>query len=229
MTYTPDEKVGDKFGRLTFLGLAHRNERRVWYWNVSCDCGKQKVVIGSHVRRGIVRSCGCLRDEVASDNFKTHGKSGTKVHKTWKAIRQRCHNPKNPAYDRYGGRGIFVCPEWLDSFDIFFSHVGEPPSADHSLDRIDNEKGYQPGNVRWATWLEQGNNKSNNVRILLAEKDDTLKELCRQKGGDYYRAYNLIVRRKLTPDVAFQILRSSKKAGDRPGLEEPPSTQNLTE
>lgn len=83
----------------------------------------------------------------------------------WQGMRQRCGNPNNPNYARYGGRGIRVCKEWQDSFANFLAHMGRRPSRDHSIDRIDNSKGYEPGNVRWATAAEQNRNCSRNIVI----------------------------------------------------------------
>lgn len=93
---------------------------------------------------------------------KTHGLSTTKEYHAWAAMVQRCHNPKYHGYARYGGRGIAVCDEWRGSFEAFYEYIGPSPSSNHSVDRIDNGRGYEPGNVRWATWKEQQNNRSSN-------------------------------------------------------------------
>lgn len=89
-----------------------------------------------------------------------HGGNRTPEWYTWCGLRQRCLNPNNPAYPRYGGRGIGVAPEWLGKhgFSAFLEHVGKRPTPDHSLDRIDNDRGYEPGNVRWATAAQQAHN-----------------------------------------------------------------------
>jgi len=89
----------------------------------------------------------------------------TKVHGTWEKMRQRCCNPNNKAWQRYGGRGIEVCPQWRDSFEQFYADMGDPPSDDHSIDRIDNNGNYELGNCRWATWEEQNQNRRDN-RLL---------------------------------------------------------------
>ncbi|HXI41511.1 MAG TPA: hypothetical protein VNH83_16125, partial [Bryobacteraceae bacterium] len=80
-------------------------------------------------------------------------------HKIWKDMIKRCENQNNRAYVDYGGRGITVCPEWRSSFQAFYEHIGPRPAPDLSVDRIDNDRGYEPGNVRWATRTEQANNK----------------------------------------------------------------------
>jgi hypothetical protein len=94
----------------------------------------------------------------------THGATGTPEYRIWKSIKDRCRNPKNPAWKNYGGRGITVCPEWAASFEAFLAHVGVRPNPVMTLDRIDNERGYEPGNVRWATRAVQ---RSNCRRVVL--------------------------------------------------------------
>ncbi len=94
-----------------------------------------------------------------------HGHADTPIYKIWQGMRDRCANPKNKGYADYGGRGIRVCPAWDRSFEAFLAAVGPRPSSAHSIDRIDNDRGYEPGNVRWATKREQNNN-SRNCRII---------------------------------------------------------------
>lgn len=90
-----------------------------------------------------------------------------KVYGCWRNIKQRCHNPRNHAYKHYGARGIFLCDEWRSDFTTFLSAVGEPPTKLHTLERINNNRGYEPGNVRWATRAEQSANRRGNVRITI--------------------------------------------------------------
>ncbi len=100
----------------------------------------------------------------------------------WSAIVQRCTNPKNPSWPRYGGRGIAVCEEWRLSFDAFFAAVGPRPSPKHSIERQDNNRGYEPGNVKWATLLEQARNKRTNRYLTAFGKTQTLSEWAREIG-----------------------------------------------
>ncbi len=87
-----------------------------------------------------------------------HGKSKTSEYKSWAGMKERCCRPNHPAYKNYGARGITVCDRWLESFENFLEDMGSKPTAEHSIDRVDNSKGYSPENCKWATNLEQGNN-----------------------------------------------------------------------
>jgi len=103
-------------------------------------------------------------------------------YKSWSGIIQRCCNPKSPAYNRYGGRGIKVCPEWRDSFQKFLKHVGCRPTPTHSIDRIDNNGNYEPGNVRWATIKEQAQNKRTNQKVTYNGETLCVSEWSRRLG-----------------------------------------------
>jgi len=156
-------EVGVLFGRLTtiretepYLSPGGQRQRRIL---CRCVCGATVAVTLAKLRSGLTRSCGCLsRDTAAS--IKTHGLSHHCLYNRWVMMIQRCHNPANSAYRRYGGRGIQVCARWRNSFSAFLEDVGEPPTLGHSLDRIDPDGGYTQENVRWATAAQQRNNRS---------------------------------------------------------------------
>ena len=135
---------------------------------VLCDCGTRKWTTLRKLRYGLL-SCGCFQKEAAAANgramWTTHGRTHTVEYKAWSSMKDRCFDEDNPSFDDYGGRGISVCAEWVNDFSAFFSEIGRRPGPDYSLDRIDNERGYEPGNVRWATPQEQQGNKRNNVRL----------------------------------------------------------------
>jgi hypothetical protein len=133
---------------------------------------------------------------VAESNRKRakHGQAGgegkpSKAYLAWRGMRSRCLNPNSTHYHRYGGRGITVCKEWANSFEAFFADVGEPPVGAW-LDRIDNDKGYTKGNVRWATVQEQANNKSTNIFVRFGGKRQTLANWARELGVSYQLLMN---------------------------------------
>jgi hypothetical protein len=127
-----------------------------------CSCGTWKTVLLSNLSSGKTVSCGCFRRDWASDNSRTHGRSKTPEHGIWLGIKRRCLDPTNPAYDRYGGRGITICERWLQ-FENFYADMGPRPEPSLSIDRVKNDLGYSPDNCIWATRKEQANNTRRNV------------------------------------------------------------------
>lgn len=158
---------GQKFGRLTVLELAGMKGGGS-LWRCRCDCGQEKIVEGYNLKNGNSQSCGCLRREIASRNGKKvgpkrlrHGHAKriqrSSTYKSWDAMRQRCSNPKLPFFKNYGGRGIRVCERWM-KFENFVADIGERP-AGLTLDRINNDGNYEPGNCKWSNRKEQNNNQ----------------------------------------------------------------------
>jgi hypothetical protein len=156
--------AGERFGRWIVLRWAGKDKHRNALWLCRCDCGKERVVTSNSLRTGHTKSCGCLSREIAAQRQHKHGharRNETPEYRTWKAMLTRCCNPHAPNYPDYGGRGITVCDRCRDSFGSFLEDMGEKPEPKHlySIDRINNEAHYEPGNCRWATWSEQMRNR----------------------------------------------------------------------
>lgn len=167
--------TGQKFGRLTVLDISH--SKKITYWRVQCDCGKIKIIEGKSLRLGRTVSCGCYHKDKLRQMLTKHGHakgSGSRVYEVWEGMKQRCLNINNARYQDYGGRGIRVCERWM-KFENFLADMGERPKGT-SIDRINNDGNYEPGNCRWATRKEQQNNLRNNVRITYKGTTKTFNE-----------------------------------------------------
>ncbi len=181
---------GKPFGLLTAVRPDGKDKFGLTFWLCKCVCGKEKRIrVTSLIRPARpTRSCGCIQPGATATAVTTHGhtkgRSMTKEYKSWTGMRNRCHNPKDPHFKDYGARGISVCVEWLASFDTFISHVGRIPQdgTRYTLDRIDNERGYEPGNVRWADKMTQASNRRNSIIITAFGKTMTLPQWSRETG-----------------------------------------------
>lgn len=165
---------GTRFGLLTVL---REGEWRGKYRTVvtRCDCGTIATQRVSHVRSGASKSCGCQVRSALLRGITRHGLSKTPEHRIWCHMLGRCLNPTDSAYSDYGGRGIMVCEAWRD-FTVFYRDMGPRPSPKHSIERVDNDRGYEPDNCRWALPAEQNSNTRRNrflthngVRLTIAQ------------------------------------------------------------
>lgn len=178
MTQATDE-TGNRYGSLIVLGRAENNKRDKAMWHCLCDCGTETIVLGSSLRYGYSKSCGCKA--VAKTK---HGLSRTKEYAIWASIIQRCHNVNSSGYVAYGGRGIFVCDRWRNSFEAFLEDMGCKPD-NHSIDRIDNSGPYSLENCRWVTHREQMNNTRKNKLLSHNGKVLTVRQWADELGFSY--------------------------------------------
>lgn len=154
---------GKQFGFLTPLGKSESKSKYGVVWRFECKCGNEVEKIAHRVFAGLVRSCGCL-PSTHKGGLK-HGLSGHYLYVRWCAIIDRCTNPNNSRWESYGGRGICLYPEWRNDPQKFIDYMGPRPSMNHTIDRIDNDKGYEPGNLRWADRKTQQRNRRTNFVI----------------------------------------------------------------
>lgn len=179
---------GNRFGRLTVIERDHSKNGKVVFWLCKCDCGKTKSVSGGNLRSGHTKSCGCLKLESEASHFLSNDsirKKNIRLYSIWKSMKRRCYSKKHKAYHNYGGRGIFVCDEWIGNsgFHNFVEWAIKNGYCDNlTIDRIDVNKEYSPDNCRWITYKEQQNNRRNNRYITYKGETKTLAEWCEKYG-----------------------------------------------
>jgi len=166
--------VFEKFGNLTVIGKSTNNGKGIYKTECVCDCGKTHFATTSKLKSGRTKSCGCKRIK--------HGLHGTPEYVIWGAMIQRCNNPKSCNYKNYGGRGISVCESWL-KFENFINDIGKRPSSKHSIDRLDNDGNYTPGNCEWRTTKQQRSNTSRNVFYTYKGERLTMRQWSERIGG----------------------------------------------
>lgn len=202
--------IGQRFGRLTAGDAILKKGKRATFWHIKClcDCGKESEPRYQYLVSGHTKSCGCLNREKLLAASTTHGgsKHDTEYH-IWASIIARCENKNHEAFHRYGGRGIKVCERWRNSYAAFREDVGARPVG-HSLDRYPDQNGnYEPGNVRWATSVQQNNNRRDNTILEFNGKRQTIADWGRELGirlatlRQRYSAYGWSVEKTLTTPV----------------------------
>ncbi|MDR3473386.1 MAG: hypothetical protein P4M09_17130 [Devosia sp.] len=162
--------AGCRFERLTAIRYV-RNDGKRRLWLCRCDCGTEIVVRGSSLTEGNTRSCGCLVREKMAETGRgngTHRLSRTLEYHSWISMNSRCYNQKSNRYQYYGARGIIVCQRWRESFEAFLADMGRRPTPSHSIDRLEVNGNYEPGNCRWATPTEQRNNRTDSKERISA-------------------------------------------------------------
>ncbi len=182
--------AGKVQGKLTVVSDVGRDERGHVLWQCECSCGASVIKTSKDLKSG-TKTCSAACGVGDSNRSRaTHGMWRSKEYACWAAMKQRCLNPKNKRYATYGGRGIMVHQEWINSFDSFFRDVGPAPSVPRaSLDRIDPDGNYEPRNVRWATPRDQSNNLRSNVKVEFRGESLTLAEVARAAGIPYHQVF----------------------------------------
>ena len=162
--------TNEKYGRLTVLERAD-NIGRLTAWHCVCECGSRKVVLAGHLRMERIVSCGCYKKENSTIKATKHGHWGTKLHRVWLSMRQRCNNPKNKSYKDYGGRGINVCAEW-STFSVFEDWSFKNGYREGlTIERINVNSGYRPENYTWIPKSEQSKNTRKTLNKEFYKKD----------------------------------------------------------
>lgn len=180
--------IGMGFGRWRVIAAAtpsifpSRPNNPVNRWLCVCQCGTERIVLETSLLAGTSVSCGCFNRERSSQIHSTHKLCDTAEYRTWEAMNQRSHNPKNSRYSDYGGRGIFVCDKWRTDFIAFLTDVGPKPSPRHSIDRIDNSRGYEPGNCTWSLPHHQMTNRRCTRYVQFNGKSMPLATLAKEYG-----------------------------------------------
>lgn len=188
-----------RFGNLTAVAEEMRGQYR--YVQCICDCGTQKTILLYSLTSGRTRSCGCVLREVAKKTCsalgksnKTHADTASAEYRAWCGMLSRCYNERSENYHNYGGRGIAVCEEWLESYETFLANVGRRPTSSHSLERIDNNGNYAPNNVKWATSKEQARNRRTNRVVMFKGEEMVFLDACKMAGVHRQTALHRIKR-----------------------------------
>lgn len=202
---------GQRYGRLTAMYLSKIDENGASVWRCVCDCGNEVDVTVSRLTTGNTRSCGCLHKERVSEGAKIahtkHGKHGSRLYFVWKNMKGRCNNSNRKDYYRYGGRGIAVCAEWSDNYDMFYEWAMKNGYADDlTLDRIDVDKDYCPENCRWTNMKNQCNNTSRNRMLTYKGRTQTVAQWASEMNINYYTLWNR-VKRGVHEDELFEKKR----------------------
>jgi hypothetical protein len=178
--------TGKRFGKLEVLYLhSHGGNGKSVKWTCKCDCGNVVNIASVNLLRGHTQSCGCFHKERLKASRVKHHMSNTRLYNIWQHMNSRCYKATNKAYSNYGGRGIKVCEEWKDSANFMEWALNNGYQNNLTIERIDVNGNYEPGNCKWITKKEQGYNKRTSIKITFQGETKCLAEWCRIFGVNY--------------------------------------------
>ena len=198
-----EDLSGGRFGRLVVLERAENDAKGRTRWTCLCDCGNSVCTRASLLKRGTTQSCGCLGRELSVKRNTVHGEAGSRLHKIWANMKNRCSCKSHRAYENYGGRGIEVCEEWQDFREFRDWALSHGYAENLTLDRKDNDGPYAPDNCRWATAKEQGNNRRTNHPLTYNGETKTLSQWAEVLGMSDSTLYSRVVMRGWSLHDAF--------------------------
>lgn len=185
-----EDLKGNKYGKLETIKYIGKNGTKQSWWECRCDCGNTKNVRASDLKRGKTKSCGCIQEEFVSNLNKTHGLTGEPLYTVWQNIKARCYNENNPRYEDWGGRGVKMCDEWKDDFESFYSWaLGNGYKDGLSIERIDNNGNYEPGNCCWIPNKKQASNTRKNKFVEINGVRNTMAGWAEHYGIDKVLVY----------------------------------------
>lgn len=199
--------AGRRFGRLVAIRRTPNNKGRQTRWLCICDCGIETTVNRGGLTTGNTQSCGCLGRERSGDAQRVHGLIGHPDYDLWAGMVARCNNKNHTAFRYYGGRGIKVCERWRN-FGFFISDMGDRPSRAHSIDRIDTDRGYEPGNCKWELLSVNSRRQRKTKYFTIGDKTKSLREWC-ETTGIHHQTVRSRLQRGLPIESAILPLRNS--------------------
>ncbi len=194
--------IGQRFGRLVVISSAGSSKHQKRTWSCQCDCGVKIITTTGDLRNGTTKSCSCIQKEWALIANKSHGMSNSPEYEVWIGMKKRCLNKSQASFKNYGGRGIRVCKRWIESFEGFIKDMGHRPSDDHTIERVDPNGDYEPGNTVWLPSKMQALNKRSSVRVEWGGKTQCLSEWSKELSIPYETLRSRI-KSGLTPPELF--------------------------
>lgn len=221
-----EDLTGRRFGRLVVLGRSPKPWVGKLMWLCRCDCGNEKEVQNKLLlrKKAPTRSCGCLQPDAACARATTHGmshkngKAYVPEYEAWQGAKKRCTNPRSRDYPDYGGRGIAMCERWFASFEAFYKDMGERPGPGWSLDRINRDGDYEPGNCRWATVKDQARNRRTSRFVTACGVTKTIAQWAEETGIPWGRLYGRIVTYGWEPERALELVTTPIAKSPMPKL-----------